>query len=148
LEQANSDGSIVSRIDCFPSWGAAVACLRVSNSSSNSAVLELGSDSIWWGGDLLTSDSSEKVKTNIAAYDNYALNLLTASKIYSYRYIGEDKKPRGKTQYGLIIERECPKEVIDNSGKRISLYSMTALAWKAIQELNNKVERLEGIVNV
>ena len=147
LEAADTDGTIRGRLDVFESWGSAIVVLRANANGSTSAALELGSSQMWWNGNLVTTDSSEKFKTNIVDYDDSAVDIINASKLYSYRYIGENGMPIGKTKYGLVIERECPKEVIDNSGDSIALYSMTSLAWKAIQELSEKLSRLEEKVN-
>jgi hypothetical protein len=147
IEVSDTDGTIRGRLDVFESWGSAVAVVRANANGSTSAALELGSSSMWWNGNLVTTDSSEKFKTDIAIYDDSAVDLINHSRLYSYRYIGENGIPIGKTKYGLVIERECPKEVIDNSGDSIALYSMTSLAWKAIQELSEKLSRLEEKIN-
>lgn len=147
LEASDTDGTIRGRLDVFESWGSAIVVVRGNANGSTSAALELGSSQMWWNGNLVTTDSSEKFKTDIATYDGSAIDLINNSKLYSYRYIGENGMPIGKTKYGLVIERECPKEVIDNSGDSIALYSMTSLAWKAIQELSEKLSRLEEKVN-
>lgn len=147
LETSDTDGTIRGRLDVFESWGSAIVVVRGNANGSTSAALELGSSSMWWNGNLVTTDSSEKFKTDIALYNDSALDLINTSKLYSYRYIGENGVPIGKTKYGLVIERECPREVIDNSGDSIALYSMTSLAWKAIQELSEKITRLEEIAD-
>ena len=147
IEVSDTEGAIRGRLDVFESWGSAVAVVRANANGSTSAALELGSSQMWWNGNLVTTDSSEKFKTDIVAYDNSAVDLINNSRLYSYRYIGENGIPIGKTKYGLVIERECPKEVIDNSGDSIALYSMTSLAWKAIQELSEKLSRLEEKIN-
>lgn len=147
LEASDVGGTIRGRLDVFESWGSAIVCVRGNANGSTSATLELGSSSMWWNGNLVTTDSSEKFKTNIASYNAAALDLINASKLYSYRYIGENGIPIGKTKYGLVIERECPEEVVDNSGDSIALYSMTSIAWKAIQELSEKISILEEKVN-
>ena len=143
IEASNTDGTIRGRLDVFESWGSAIAVIRANANGSTSAALELGSNQMWWNGNLVTTDSSEKFKTDIVSYEGSAVDLINNSKLYSYRYIGENGVPVGKTKYGLVIERECPVEVIDNSGDSIALYSMTSLAWKAIQELSGRISELE-----
>lgn len=147
IEASDTGGTIRGRLDVFESWGSAIVVVRGNANGSTSAALELGSSQMWWNGNLVTTDSSEKFKTNIVSYEGSAVDLINSSKLYSYRYIGENGMPIGKTKYGLVIERECPKEVIDNSGDSIALYSMTSLAWKAIQELSNKISILEEKAN-
>lgn len=116
------------------------------NSSNRSADLALGATDIWFNGNSLINSSSEKYKTNIAVYDDKALNIVNDSKIYTYKYISDLKRPNGaKTKYGLIIERECPAEIVDNSGDAISLYSMCSILWKAVQELSDEVNELKAV---
>jgi hypothetical protein len=97
------------------------------------------------GQPVQTAGSSEKYKKNIIKYDKNALDLINDSVIYSYQYKkdGDD----ALTKYGLVIERECPTEIVDDTGESIYLYSMTSLAWKAIQELSDKVTELEEKLN-
>lgn len=100
---------------------------------------------LYWGHNQVTTSSSEKFKTNINKADINGLQLINNSTIYDYKY--KDEKEEFPTKYGLIIERECPEEVIDNSGDAINLYSMTSISWKAIQELTEKIEKLEARIN-
>ena len=55
------------------------------------------------------------------------------------------EKPTGYRHYGLVIGENynCPNEVISESGKGVEIYSMVALAWKAIQEQQEIIENLE-----
>lgn len=89
----------------------------------------------------IESSSSEKYKTDILPYTDSALSLVNSSIIYSYKY--KDEGENAITKYGLVIERECPKEVVANSGDAISLYSMCSILWKSVQELSQKVAELE-----
>ena len=93
----------------------------------------------------LQCGSSEKYKKDIIQYNYDALNLINDSVIYSYKY--KDDELGASNRYGLIIERECPKEIICDSKMSINIYSMTSLAWKAIQELSVKVKDLEEKLN-
>ena len=60
------------------------------------------------------------------------------------------EKATGHRHYGLVVGENynCANEVISENGKGVEIYSMVALAWKAIQELseeNKKLkEKLEG----
>ena len=44
---------------------------------------------------------------------------------------------------GLIYE-DSPIEVLDLSGRGIDLYAMASVLWKAVQELNQKMEELRN----
>lgn len=45
---------------------------------------------------------------------------------------------------GFVIGRETPNEVIAADGKHIDLYTMASINWKAIQEILQRLEALEG----
>lgn len=51
--------------------------------------------------------------------------------------------------YGFVIGDgyAVPEQVLNKEGNAISLYSMAALTWKAVQELNSKIKQLEEKVN-
>lgn len=52
-----------------------------------------------------------------------------------------------KNSVGFVIGRETPDEVISEDGKHIDLYSMSAITWKAVQELLSKIEKIESELN-
>ena len=112
-----------------------------TGSKSYSKWLSLSSSNLYWGNNQVTTGSSEAYKKDISVADFNALPLVNKSIIYNYHY-NEDQEDY-PIKYGLIIERECPKEVVDNSGDAINLYSMVSIGWKAIQELSDKVKKLE-----
>jgi len=85
--------------------------------------------------------SSEKWKTNITKYENSALSLINNSVIYQYTKDGSND-----IEYGLIIERETPQEII--SGDGIKSYSMLSLTWKAIQELSNQIDEMRSEIEM
>ena len=146
LELTNSADEVVARLDCFTTSSSTIG-LRTRTGSTYSNILEFGNGTLTYGTNPIVNSSSEKYKTEISLYTSNALDLINSSIIYSYKYKDSNEQPTGVTKYGLIIERECPKEVIDNSGDAISTYSMTSLAWKAIQELSDKVNELEEKLN-
>lgn len=139
---STNSGDGLARLDVSTSWGSAMGVLSLWNGSSRSASLELGSSQIWFNRNELTASSSEKYKTDIQPYTDSALSLIDSSTVYSYKYKSDGEN--ALTKYGLVIERECPEEVIDNSGDAICLYSMCSILWKSVQELNAKVEALGG----
>jgi hypothetical protein len=110
---------------------------------------------IYAGGNIsgasITNRSSEKIKNNIAAYSDSALNKINSSVLYSYNL--KSDKSGEKLMHGLIIERETPSDIISRDGDGIDLYSMNTLSWKAIQELssenkklNNRILKLENMI--
>ena len=53
-----------------------------------------------------------------------------------------------KKHFGLIIDKnyKTPKEIISTEGNSIDMYSMSSISWKAIQELDQKLEKLLNIL--
>ncbi len=84
--------------------------------------------------------STEKVKENINEVAD-VLGLFKKSKIYNYNY---KKNDSNKKSHGFVIERETPAEVIAEDGKHVDVYSMSALTWRGVQELLNRIEDLEN----
>jgi len=88
-------------------------------------------------------DSKVELKENIKLFNKSALNLIRSSNIYQYKY----KDIKNSQTIGLVIGEgyKTPKEVISN-GEGINSYSMNGLSWKAIQELDQKIEKLLNIL--
>ena len=84
--------------------------------------------------------SLESIKKNIAHYNKDALEIILNSNIYSYNL--KTEKNTEKKHIGFVIGNnyKTPKEVINNEGNAIDLYSCIGILWKAMQELSNKVE--------
>lgn len=96
----------------------------------------------------LIQTSKQEKKKYIKKINKKAIDLINNSDICQYQLKGE--KATGHRHYGLVIGENynCPDEVVAENGKGVEIYSMIALAWKAIQELseeNKKLrEKLEG----
>lgn len=97
----------------------------------------------------LIQTSKQEKKKYIKKTDKKAIDLINNSDICQYQLKGE--KATGHRHYGLVVGEKynCANEVISENGKGVEIYSMIALAWKAIQELSeeNKIlkEKLGGI---
>ena len=97
----------------------------------------------------LTQTSLKSKKKNIKKLNVSAAELIKNSDICLYNLKGE--KAKSKKHIGLIIGDgyNCPEEVISENGQGIEQYSMTSLAWKAIQELaeenSNLKERIDKL---
>lgn len=91
--------------------------------------------------------STEDKKRDIEKYNNKALDEVLNTDIYYYNYKEDDKDV--KRRVGAIIgnKYKCSKEIIGTEGKGIDLYSMNSVAYKAIQELNQKVEQLQSKID-
>lgn len=148
LDTTDSDPSVICRLDCFATNGEAYVAIQGRKGNSSSKRLELGADNLYWDGGIVAErvegSSAASLKTNIQP----ALSMLDKvceSGIYSYNYKSElrDKSQNALApRYGLVIGDgyNTPEEVISSDGKHIDLYSMIAIAWKAIQELADKFD--------
>ena len=129
------------------------ASLLNFNSNLSRNVAQIGVDSASGNGFVsvtgvaecsnLVQTSKKEKKKYIKRTDKKAVELIRKSDICQYQLKGE--KPTGYRHYGLVIGENynCPNEVISESGKGVEIYSMVALAWKAIQEQQEIIENLE-----
>lgn len=86
--------------------------------------------------------SLAEYKRDIKAWNHDALTDLTErTQLYSFKYKDDEKN---KQHYGLVIGDgyKTPESLIDDDG--VNLYDMLAHAYRAIQQLNEKVEVLEN----
>ena len=89
------------------------------------------------------SNSSIKVKKNIERYQSRALDEILKTDIYMFNYKSEEKS---KKTIGTIIGDgyNCSKEIISSNKEGINLYSMVSIAYKAIQEQQHEIEKLQA----
>jgi len=80
--------------------------------------------------------SMRESKENIHPYCKDALSLICGTPIRTYMLKGN--KEDTKTHVGIIID-EAPEDVIGCGGKTVSLYDMISVAWKAIQQINERI---------
>lgn len=95
----------------------------------------------------LTQTSLRSKKKNIKKLKVNALELVKQADICEYNL--KKEKTGTKKHIGLVIGEgyNCPEQVISEDGQGVEQYSLTSLLWKAVQELTDKVERLEGKLN-
>jgi len=95
---------------------------------------------------VVNQTSLLNTKKNISKAQISALETILNSDIYKYNLkIEEDTD---KKHFGLIIDKnyKTPKEIISTEGNSIDMYSMSSISWKAIQELDQKLEKLLNIL--
>lgn len=91
---------------------------------------------LYTNGTLVTSDREKK--ENIRAVGASALDMVNEAKTYEYNLKGEAKKRVG------IMYDEAPECIrSDGKTKAVDLYGMTALLWKAVQELEQKIDNMK-----
>lgn len=82
------------------------------------------------------SSSERKYKSDIKSFDEDALAIVNNTKIR--QYIKNDKSEIG------VIADEAPEQLLTEDGKGITLYDMVSVVYKAVQELDKKVESNNG----
>lgn len=85
--------------------------------------------------------SSETVKDVHGEFTENVLETVKKVKPYIYNYKGSPEKP----ELGFIVERGVPTLLQEGKGddRGLNSYSLVAYLWKAVQELTEKVEKLE-----
>ena len=91
-------------------------------------------------------DSLQSIKKNIKKYDKNVLDIIKEGKIYEFNFKTEDDKT--SKHIGFIIPDEggdfyTPNEVIAKDGKGIDAYNMASILWKAVQEQQEQIEKME-----
>lgn len=167
-ELKKSNGTVLVRLNVSGMVGTAAGSIWLNNNYGGSAIeskkLIFGTSELTWGGSTVTVSSLAENKTNIQG-SSTVLPLFESSKsqIYSYDFLAEPcsseaslntasvsesniaSEESNKT-FGFVIGDgyNTPPEVLSSDGKHISLYSMAAITWKAVQELLEKNKTLES----
>ncbi|MBQ2775170.1 MAG: phage tail protein [Clostridia bacterium] len=147
IEVKNSGGEILAALDIYTESLGNSVTLRAQSGNTAMPPLKLGSSILYWGTTQISTSSTERIKKDIEPIAFSASDKIQNTQMYSYHYKDEythDGKSDTITRYGLVVERECPEEVIDTSGDSINLYSMCSLGWKAIQEILQRLDRMEA----
>lgn len=89
--------------------------------------------------------SEEKWKQDITLCAENALNIVNSADIYQYKLKDEVSRGIDNVNYGFVIgaDYHTPSQVLSSGGNAISQYSMSAILWKATQELTARVTALE-----
>ena len=92
----------------------------------------------------VTQTSLERIKKNISIYNENALKTILNSDIYSYNLKSE--KDSDNKHIGFVIgdKYRTPKEIINNEGNAIELYSAIGMLWKGMQEQQKIIEELQN----
>lgn len=91
---------------------------------------------LYTNGVKVTSDRGKK--ENVKAVGASALDMVHRAKTYEYNLEGENQKRVG------IMYDEAPECIrSDGDTKAVDLYGMTALLWKAVQELEQKIDDMK-----
>lgn len=88
----------------------------------------------------ITQTSTRKCKKNITKFNRSALKIINNASIKEFRYKHEDKAHH--KHIGVIVE-ESDNVIINDERNGVDLGAMTSLSWKAIQELEDRICKLE-----
>lgn len=92
----------------------------------------------------LQYNSSEKIKDDIEPFAANACGIVKNAVIYEYCLKSDKKNGIKRKRCGFVIERETPEGIISEDGESIDLYSAVGILWKAVQELDKKVEAIKN----
>ena len=128
LQTGSTSGNTSSEVRCtLYQSSSAYANLRAHNVCAQNAVYAAG----------VNVSSDRDRKRDIELYETDALYEVCTTPVYTYHLdtdLDEEIKRIG------IIMQEAPLDAIDLSGKGVDLYQMVTMLWKAVQQLNAKIE--------
>ena len=119
--------------------------------------LRVTNNLFWNGGDTgykpvrastFNNASLEQYKTDIKKWDYDALTVIANDlDLYQFKYKNEEGKEKGLNHRGVVIGRDykTPDEFIYGDG--VNLYEMVTWSLRAIQQLNEKINKLEEQLN-
>ncbi len=85
------------------------------------------------------SGSLEELKQDIAPLAS-VLPILHNSQVYAYRLKNDMQNDIDHKKYGFVIGDgyQTPQEVLSENGEAVNQYSMAAILWRAVQEIEEK----------
>jgi hypothetical protein len=112
--------------------------VRVTEAGATTPYAKFRAGTIYY--DTLTASSNADFKKDITDYEGDGLHEIVTTPIREYR-LNTDTDTE-KKRLGIIVQ-ESPADIVDIQGQGIETYAMITMAWKAIQQLNAKIEELE-----
>jgi hypothetical protein len=88
----------------------------------------------------VTYNSDVSIKKNIEEYKDSALDIINKTKLKRFHYVHQEDTE--EKHFGVILQ-EVPDEVADHENGGVKAYQMATLSWKGIQELQEKLERMD-----
>ncbi len=93
----------------------------------------------------ITNSSLESIKKNISKFNN-ALDIIKNSEIYEYNFKTEEDTDKKHVGFVIGEKYNTPSIVKSSDGKAIESYTMSAIGWRALQEIVKRLEIVEGRV--
>lgn len=116
-------------------YGSSGISARINTKSSGGGHLTINEITVT----NFNNSSAREMKKNIKKASFNGLKKVMSTPIYQYHFKTQDDRELMHT--GTIYD-ESPPEMVSPHGDAISPYAMTSVLWKAVQELNQKVEEL------
>ena len=87
--------------------------------------------------------SLESLKKNILKFEKNAIGIIKNADIYEYHY--KNERNDDKKHIGFIIGKNyrIPNEILSNTKDGIDTASMISILWKAVQEQQVQIEKLQ-----
>lgn len=102
-------------------------------------------------GKAFIDNSRKEIKKNIEKYNENALEEILNTDIYKYNYKNEDDEKKKHIGFVIGDEYNYSKQItsLDDNNKEIgaNIYSMVSIAFKAIQEQQEQIEKLQNEIN-
>src|SRR5699024_5129846 len=92
--------------------------------------------------------SLAELKKNIVRIQKNALELIQNSDIYEYNYKTEENEDKKHLGFVIGEEYKTPNEVLSKDGKGINIDNMSAIAWRGIQEILEKLQIIEQKIKI
>lgn len=90
----------------------------------------------------IVQTSLEKQKKNFEKFDN-GLDIVLNTDIYKFNYITQEDKDKKSIGFVIGENYKYSKDITDAGENGVNLYSMTSVAYKAIQEQQEQIKQLQ-----
>jgi asparagine N-glycosylation enzyme membrane subunit Stt3 len=120
--------------------------IQIGNSNWNTWV-DIHNDMYVWGyvsAANLYNRSLESLKKDINKSSIKAIDEVKNTDIYTYRL--KEEKDNSKKHFGIVIgdKYNYSKEIVNQENNAVDLYSMISILWKAVQEQQGQIEKLQN----
>lgn len=126
-------------------YGDSVSSVATSYLTLSGGTLVADNGSLYIGqntvkANTITQTSSRKLKKHIKNFKESALDIINKTEVKTYLYKNENKSH--KRHVGVIME-DVNEIIVNQEKSGIDIGAMTSLSWKAIQELEDRICKLE-----
>lgn len=136
---------IIGENDCILADDGSIYCSKLSAINGEAEIscnILKAFEHIYCNNGVESFSTIEK-KKNIEKYNKSGLNEVLNTDIYYFNY--KEDKEKAKNRIGAIIGEgyNCSEDILSQTKESISDYSMISVAYKAIQEQQEEIEKLK-----